>query len=55
VKNEEIFFLLIHNTLINKMDSYGIEKTDISSVMSQVFGSQPNSENLKHFFNNQVI
>jgi hypothetical protein len=39
VENEELFFLLIHNTFINKMTGFGIPRLPISPVMNQVFGS----------------
>ena len=54
MENEELFFLLIHNTLIDKMDKSGIPPLEITQVMKEVFGNHPNLENLRIFFNNKT-
>jgi hypothetical protein len=39
VENEELFFLLIYNTFINKMTGFEIPRIPIGPVLNQVFGN----------------
>jgi hypothetical protein len=58
LKNEEVFFKLIHNTYdeSKRTDIHdGMDHMPITELFKDTFGQHPNKKNLMQFFSNEVV